>query len=82
MKKLGKVYFKKLSKFEKHLSRGYKGDYTYGVMQSDFDDMYKIYQELGGTERFRYTCGSCILRLTKELGKIYFEYKENEEKDE
>ena len=69
--------YEKLKKYYIHLRRGYKGNYVYGLLQKDFDVLYEIYKNLNGRENLRYTCSSCILRLTKFLGKLYFEYEEN-----
>lgn len=74
---MNKETYEKLKKYYIHLRRGYKGNYVYGLLQKDFDELYKIYKELNGRENLRYTCSSCILRLTKYLGKLYFEYEEN-----
>ena len=74
---MNKETYEKLKKYEVHLRRGYKGNYVYGLLQKDFDVLYEIYKELNGRENLRYTCSSCILRLTKFLGKLYFEYEEN-----
>ena len=59
------------------MRRGYKGNYVFGLLQKDFDELYKIYKELGGNAQLRYTCNSCNLQLLKFLGKLYFEYEEN-----
>ena len=69
--------YEKLKKYYIHLRRGYKGNYIYGLLQKDFDEMYVLYRELGGNAQLRYTCQSCCLQLTKYLGKLYFEYEEN-----
>ena len=74
---MNKDTYEKLKKYESHLRRGFKGNYIYGLLQKDFDFLYEIYKELGGRENLRYTCSSCCLRLTKFLGKLYFEYEEN-----
>lgn len=74
---MNKSTYNKLKKYEVHLRRAYKGNYVYGLLQTDFDVLYEIYKELGGRENLRYTCTSCILRLTKFLGKLYYEYEEN-----
>lgn len=74
---INKETYEKLKKYQVHLRRGFKGNYIYGLLQKDFDVLYEIYKELGGRENLRYTCSSCILRLTKFLGKLYFEYEEN-----
>lgn len=73
---LDKETYNKLKKYQVHLRRGFKGDYTYGLLQRDFDEMHEIYKQLGGNERLRYTCNSCCLRLTKFLGKLYYEYED------
>ena len=74
---MNKETYEKLKKYQVHLRRGYKGNYIYGLLQKDFDEMYVLYRELGGTAQLKYTCQSCCLQLTKYLGKLYFEYEEN-----
>ena len=74
---MNKETYEKLKKYYIHLRRGFKGNYIYGLLQTDFDVLYEIYKNLGGRENLRYTCSSCCLRLTKFLGKLYFEYEEN-----
>lgn len=74
---MNKETYEKLKKYQVHLRRGFKGNYIYGLLQTDFDVLYEIYKELGGRENLRYTCNSCNLRLTKFLGKLYYEYEEN-----
>lgn len=74
---MNKDTYEKLKKYEVHLRRGYKGNYIYGLLQKDFDVLFEIYKQLGGRENLRYTCSSCCLRLTKFLGKLYYEYDEN-----
>lgn len=74
---MDKETFERLKKYEVHLRRGYHGNYVYGFLSSDFDVLYGIYKELGGRENLKYTCNNCCLRLTKFLGKLYFEYEEN-----
>ena len=74
---INKETYERLKPYYIHLRRGYKGNYIYGLLQKDFDELYNIYKELGGRENLRYTCNSCNLRLTKFLGKLYYEYEEN-----
>ena len=74
---MNKETYEKLKKYQVHLRRGFKGNYIYGLLQKDFDTLYEIYKSLGGRENLRYTCSTCCLRLTKYLGKLYFEYEEN-----
>ena len=74
---MNKETYEKLKKYQVHLRRGFKGNYVFGLLQKDFDELYNIYKELGGNAQLRYTCQSCCLQLLKFLGKIYFEYEEN-----
>ena len=74
---MNKETYEKLKKYQVHLRRGFKGNYIYGLLQKDFDEMYVLYRELGGNAQLKYTCQSCCLQLTKYLGKLYFEYEEN-----
>ena len=74
---INKSTYEKLKKYESHLRRGYKGNYVYGLLQTDFDVLYEIYKSLGFRENLRYTCNVCNLRLCKTLGKLYYEYEEN-----
>ena len=74
---MNKETYERLKPYYIHLRRGYKGNYVFGLLQKDFDELYKIYKELGGNAQLRYTCNSCNLQLLKFLGKLYFEYEEN-----
>ena len=73
---INKSTYNKLKKYQVHLRRAYKGNYIYGLLQTDFDVLFEIYKQLGGRENLRYTCTSCCLRLTKFLGKLYYEFDE------
>ena len=79
---INKKTYEKLKKFEVHLRRGFKGGYVVGLYQSDFDELYEIYKNLGFKESLKYTCNSCNLRLCKTLGKLYYEYEEKLKKEE
>ena len=74
---MNKETYERLKPYYIHLRRGYKGNYVFGLLQKDFDVLFEIYKQLGGRENLRYTCNSCNLRLTKFLGKLYYEYEEN-----
>lgn len=79
---MNKSTYNKLKKYEAHLRRAYKGDYVYGLLQTDFDVLYEIYKNLGFKESLKYTCNSCNLRLCKTLGKLYYEFDEKLKKKE
>lgn len=74
-----KKQYEKLKQYELHLRRGYKGNYVFGFLQKDFDELIEIYKQLGFKERLRYNCNSCNLRLLSTLGKLYYEYEEKQE---
>ena len=74
---MNKETYERLKPYYIHLRRGYKGNYVFGLLQKAFDELYKIYTQLGGNAQLRYTCQSCCLQLLKFLGKLYFEYEEN-----
>ena len=74
---INKETYERLKPYYIHLRRGFKGNYIYGLLQTDFDVLFEIYKELGGNAQLRYTCNSCNLQLLKFLGKLYFEYEEN-----
>ena len=73
---INKSTYNKLKKYEVHLRRGFKGGYVFGLYQKDFDELFEIYKQLGGTQRLKYSCSSCTLQLLKFLGKMYYEYDE------
>ena len=74
---MNKETYERLKPYYIHLRRGYKGNYVFGLLQTDFDVLFEIYKELGGNAQLKYTCHSCNLQLLKFLGKLYFEYEEN-----
>lgn len=71
---INKSTYNKLKKYEVHLRRAYKGGYVFGLYQSDFDELFEIYKQLGGKNSLKYSCSSCTLQLLKFLGKLYYEY--------
>lgn len=71
---IDKKTYIKLKNYEVHLRRGYRGGYVFGLYQSDFDELFEIYKQLGGKSNLKYSCSSCTLQLLKFLGKMYYEY--------
>lgn len=76
---MNKNTYDRLTKYEKHLKRGYYGSYVFGLYRNDFDELLEIYRQLGGKERLTYTCNNCVLRLLKFIGNQYFNYIPQEE---
>lgn len=73
--KLTKEQHDILAKYEKHLRRGFYGNYTFALYKSDFDEMAALYKDLGGTGSVKYNCNACVLKVAKYLGKLYFEWE-------
>ena len=66
--------YDKLTPFISHLQRGYYGHYFYALTRKDFNALVEIYKDLGFTQKLDYSCGRCILELTKKLGGLYFQF--------
>ena len=79
---INKSTYNKLKKYEVHLRRGFKGGYVFGLYENDFDELYEIYRQLGGTQRLKYSCSSCTLQLLKFLGRLYYEFDEKSKEKE
>ena len=79
---INKSTYNKLKKYEVHLRRGFKGGYVFGLYQKDFDELFEIYRQLGGTQRLKYSCSSCTLQLLKFLGEKYYEFDEKSKEKE
>lgn len=76
--KLTEEQHEKLKKYEKHLRRAFYGNYIYAFWREDFDALHKLYKETGGRDRINYSCSTCNLVMLKFLGKLYFEWKPDE----
>lgn len=76
--KLTEEQHEKLKKYEKHLRRAFYGNYIYAFWREDFDALHKIYKETGGRDRINYSCSTCNLVMLKFLGKLYFDWKPDE----
>lgn len=72
--------YEALMPYEVHLRRGYKGRYTFGLTKPIFENLYKIYKELGFERQQTYSCSGCLLDLTTTLGRLYFDYQEERQK--
>lgn len=73
--------FENLKPYEAHLNRGWFGKYYYALRRPDFNKLVEIYRDLGFGQSMDYSCGRCILTLTSTLGRVYFEYKRQQEEN-
>ena len=65
-----------LATIEPKLKTAVEARWISHLPQTDIDRMLQIWEALSGTKRaFRMGCGTCILNLAIDLGKLYFEQK-------
>ena len=83
MRKFNKKDYEILKPFEKEMYIAVNANYTRLISKTDLEIMLKLYKEWNGKE---YTgsmsCSSCVLRLVRECGTKYFEYKVNNIKED
>lgn len=80
--KLTSKQYKALKPLERHLNRAYYGQYTIGLNNDDAELGFSIYNEIYNTKERSYSCARCRLRIFRELGKLYFSYKNKSNKDD
>lgn len=70
-----------LDHYESWFHSAIYSDYTRALWKSDFDVMLPIYVKwTGTTPNINYNCSKCKLNFVKRLGKLYYKYKEDYEK--
>lgn len=70
-----------LEHYESWFHSAIYSDYTRALWKSDFDVMLPIYVKwTGTTPNINYNCSKCKLNFVKRLGKLYYKYKEEYEK--
>ena len=71
-----KQNIKYLKEYEQDMITSLFHSYTRQIPQSTLIEMDRIYtEETGKTLRTNFSCSGCILKLMREVGKLYF--KEN-----
>lgn len=83
MRKFNKKDYEVLKPFEKEMYVAVNANYTRLISKTDLEVMLKLYKAWNGKD---YTgsmsCSSCVLRLVRECGQKYFEYKNNNIKED
>lgn len=83
MRKFNKKDYEVLKPFEKEMYVAVNANYTRLISKTDLEVMLKLYKAWNGKD---YTgsmsCSSCVLRLVRECGQKYFEYKDNNIKED
>ena len=75
MIKVDNVSYKQLKAHENVLAAAYKGDYL-NAPYTTVKAIYDIAVRCGYNGRANLNCTRCRLNLIKEVGKVYFEYKQ------
>ena len=69
-----------LRPYEEYFRTAVRADYARNPGAAALGRMETIYMEISGSgTRVNKGCGRCILRLMKDLGALYFAYKERKE---
>lgn len=70
-------YFDKLVKYEKFFETAVRYNYIRNIIVRERKELHAVHLELVGTaKKFNVSCGSCFLGIMKDLGKLYFEFKD------
>lgn len=80
---ISREQFEKLAKYEQHLYTAVYGDYARNVTMEGFQVLDAIYKEVYGRDGGMTSgCGRCRLRGLKDLGRLYYEYKNTVKEEE
>lgn len=67
-----------LNKYEDRMRTAVYSDYARNCVSSDLDRLLEIYNKVKGiNSRLNKSCSSCQLTFLKQIGRWWFEYKEN-----
>lgn len=76
---LTKEQYEKLLPYEHHFFTAINGDYARSVTTEGFQIINSVYKEIYGRDSGLVTgCNRCRLRGLKEIGKLFYEYKDAE----
>lgn len=80
MRLFNKDDFDKVSKYEKDFQRAIDSRYCTGLTQEELDTCKVIYKETLNRQA-NLSCGACILQMMTSVGRLYFAFKDKQEKD-
>ena len=66
--------------FNWFIRTAYKSQYVTGLTTKEADTLFKIYNRVFSTNEKSSGCGTCRLKVCRELGRLYFEQQNNETK--
>lgn len=75
--------FQALAPYERHYKTAIEIGFTRYPGRAAIDTMYNIYKGVTGSRiRLNASCGTCVLHLVQDVGKLYFKEKEVREAKE
>ena len=74
--------YKALSKFEDRMYTAVFSDYVRNIGSRELTDLISTYNEITGNHLTlsNPSCGACVLRVFRTIGKYYFDEKEKNQK--
>ena len=74
--------YKALSKYEDRMYTAVFSDYVRNIGSRELTDLISTYNEITGNHLAisNPSCGACVLRVFRTIGKYYFEEKEKNQK--
>ena len=74
--------YKALSKYEDRFYTAVFSDYIRNIGSRELTDLISIYNEITGNHLTisNPSCGACVLRVFRTIGKYYFDEKEKNQK--
>ena len=66
--------YNKLKQYESYLNTAYKANYVRNMSSSNARELLSIYRELGYNDTINTNCSTCVFRMCKRLGELYFNY--------
>ena len=76
--------YKALSKFEDRLYTAVFSDYVRNIGSRELTDLISTYNEITGNHLTisNPSCGACVLRVFRTIGKYYFDQKDADQKSQ
>ena len=74
--------YKALSKYEDRMYTAVYSDYVRNIGSRELTDLISTYNEITGNHLTisNPSCGACVLRVFRTIGKYYFDEKEKKQK--
>ncbi len=79
-----KPTYKQLSKYEDRMYTAVYSDYVRNIGSRELTDLISTYNEITGNQLTisNPSCGACVLRVFRTIGKYYFDQKSADQKSQ